>query len=154
MIRLSKILSPDLTLCKLGMVQNKKQALEEISRLVYEVDHAIKYQETLEVLQQRERLGSTALGHGIAVPHGRIPHLDNPICVLMTLEKAIEFDASNNESVDIIFGLLVPEKANDTHLEILSALVSKLKTATYRDKLRLATTNEALYQAALENSEA
>ena len=149
MINLSKILSPELTVCNSADITSKKQALETISKMVYDIDHAIKYHETLGILQQRERLGSTAIGHGIAIPHGRIPNLEHPVCILISLEKAIEFDPSNTVAVDLIFGLLVPKKSTEEHLQILAAITQKLQSKTYREALRTAKTNDALYQAAI-----
>lgn len=146
---LSKILSPELTACSVTGLTNKKQVLEKISQMIYEIDHAVKYQETLEILQQRERLGSTAIGHGVAIPHGRIPHLEYPLCVLISLNKAIEFDSSDAIAVDLIFALLVPTESDEEHLQILAALTNKLKSKNYREKLRAAKTNEALYNAAI-----
>ena len=153
MINLSKILSPELTVCNSADTTNKKQVLEKISQMVHDIDHAIKYQEILGILQQRERLGSTAIGQGVAIPHGRIANLEHPVCVLLSLEKAIEFDPSNTVAVDLIFGLLVPKKSKEEHLQILSALSEKLQSKTYRETLRAAKTNEALYQAAIAENE-
>lgn len=149
MPNLSKILSPDLTLCFASNLTSKKQVLEKISSMVHDIDHAIKYQEVLGILQQRERLGSTAIGHGVAIPHGRVPNLDHPMCVLITLEKAVEFDPAETVAVDLIFGLLVPQESTEEHLQILATLSEKLQSKDYREKLRNATTNDDLYHAAI-----
>lgn len=149
MINLSKILSLELTVCGSTESRTKKQILEQISRMVHETDHAIKYQEVLGTLQKRERIGTTTIGHGVAIPHGRIPNLEYPVCVLISLEKAIEFDTSDAVAVDLFFGLLVPQKTDDEHLKILATLATKLKSKDYREKLRAATTNKELYHAAI-----
>ena len=80
----------------------------------------------LDALIGRERLGSTALGQGIAVPHGHVTELETPIAALLTLDKGIEFDAPDDAAVDIIFALLVPEGSTDDHLAILSQVAERL----------------------------
>lgn len=149
MIKLSKILSPELTVCHFG-ASNKKQVLEKISHLAYDFEHVIKYEEILETFQRRERLGSTAIGHGVAIPHGRIKNLNYPLCILISLTQAIEFDRSNiTVIIDLVFGLLVPLEATEEHLNILISLTEKLQIRSYREKLRAAQTNETLYNAAI-----
>ena len=148
MVNLNTILAPELTICNYSGAINKKQILEKISDLVHETHHAIKYQEVLEKLQLRERLGSTVIGHGIAIPHGRVSKLEQPVCILMTLEKAIEYNVEDAVAVDLIFGLLVPEDAEKEHLEVLSTLSKKLQSKNFREQLRQAKTNPDLYKAA------
>ena len=91
----------------------------------------------LDALISRERLGSTALGQGIAVPHGRIADLERPVAAMITLTSGIECDAPDEEPVDIIFALLVPEDSTDEHLKILSIMAEKFSndsiTRTLRD---------------------
>lgn len=149
MIELNTILSPELTICNYSESANKKQIIEKISNLVHETHHAIKYQEILESLQQRERLGSTAVGHGVAIPHGRVNNIEHPICVLITLEKAIEYSTEDTVAVDLFFGLLVPKEADKEHLDVLAALSTRLQDKSFREKLRQAETNIDLYQAAI-----
>lgn len=144
-----EILSLEQTVCNSATCTNRKLALEQISRIAHDIDHAVKYQEVLSRLQQRERIGSTAIGHGVAIPHGRIPNLSRPICILISLKKAIEYDDKDKVAVDLIFGLLVPENATDEHLQILASLSNQLKLKEYREKLRAAETDEELYTAAI-----
>lgn len=153
MWNISKILSPELTVCHLSGDINKKQLLEKISVIVHEVDHSIRYQDVLSTLQQRERLGSTAIGHGVAIPHGRVATLEHPMCVLITLDQQIEFDTSETTPVDIVFALLVPEEADEEHLQILATLAEQLKSESYRQHLRAAKTNDELYHAAVTGNE-
>ncbi len=79
----------------------------------------------LDALIGRERLGSTALGQGIAVPHGHVTELEKPIAALLTLDEGIEFDAPDEAAVDIIFALLVPKDSTDDHLAILSQVAER-----------------------------
>ncbi len=147
---LRDIILPELTICNV-ILTNKKQALEKIARLLNDADHRIKYQDILKVLQQRERLGSTAIGHGVAIPHSRAANLKKAVCVVMSLNNAINFEAEDTVAVDLIFGLLVPEKADEEHLKILSTLAYKLRNKAFRTKLREARTDEALFRAMVED---
>jgi len=149
MTNLNTILSPELTICNYSEAANKKQIIEKISHLVHQAHHAIKYKEILKTLQQRERLGSTAVGHGVAIPHGRVTNLEHPVCVLVTLEKAIEYGSEDAIAVDLVFGLLVPNEGEVEHLEVLAAISKKLQNKDFREKLRQAKTNSDLYQAAI-----
>ena len=148
-MNLDNIITPKLTICKSEHDSSKKQVLEHISQLVSEMDHAVKYSEILEALQARERLGSTGIAHGIAIPHARIQNLQQITCVVISLGNKIHFDSYVTDKVDLIFGLLVPKKEDQNHLEALAAITNKLKDKQYRKKLRDAKTNEELYQVAV-----
>jgi PTS system nitrogen regulatory IIA component len=93
----------------------------------------------VEFLNAREDLGSTALGAGVAIPHGRVKGLKQPAAALMRLKDPIEFTAPDNEPVSILIFLLVPEKATQQHLEILSSIAQLLSDSGARDKLTSAT---------------
>jgi PTS system nitrogen regulatory IIA component len=93
----------------------------------------------VEFLNAREDLGSTALGAGVAIPHGRVKGLKQPAAALMRLKDPIEFTAPDNEPVSILIFLLVPEKATQQHLEILSSIAQLLSDSGARDKLASAT---------------
>jgi len=99
-------------------------------------DEILGEMDILDALIGRERLGSTALGQGVAVPHGRIADLEKPIAALVTLAEGIEFDAPDDGEVDILFALLVPESSNDEHLEILSQVAEKFSQKELTDQLR------------------
>lgn len=128
---------------------SKKRILETLSVLAAKVTSDIDSEEALNSLICRERMGSTGIGHGIALPHGRIAGLNKPVAVAITCKPAIEFDAIDNQPVDIFFALLVPENENRTHLQVLSSVASKLNDRDIVRKLRKAETDEALYEALL-----
>jgi PTS system nitrogen regulatory IIA component len=129
---------------------SKKRALEQIanliSREVPELDEQIVY----EALIAREKLGSTGFGNGIAIPHCRLRGCESPVSALLHMEKPIDFDAIDGAPVDLLFVLLVPEAATDAHLELLRQIASMLDRKDVRDKLRSASSNEALYQVVLD----
>ena len=148
---LETVLTPALTRAHLPNITSKKQALEAISTLISKTDVQIKFSDIIEALQKRERLGSTAIGYGVAIPHARIKNLRHAICVLITLDRPVNFDSAeetHNQPVDLIFSLLVPEEASQEHLDLLSEIAIKLKEKSYRDDLRKAITDQALFDVA------
>jgi PTS system nitrogen regulatory IIA component len=96
-------------------------------------------------LFSRERLGSTGLGHGVAIPHGRIKGLKAPLAAVFQLAQPIGFDAPDDQSVNLLIFLLVPEAATQKHLEILSEIAELLSDAALRDQLTLCTDSLALH---------
>ncbi len=90
----------------------------------------------LDAFISRERLGSTCLDHGFALPHSRIGLIDKPIAALITLEEGIDFGANDKQAVDLVVGLLVPEECNDGHLQILAMLAKRFSEPGFREKLR------------------
>ncbi len=123
---------------------NKKQAIQEISaraaELTGESEHGI-----LEILLQREKLGSTAVGNGVAIPHGKLPKLGRLFGLFARLEKPIDFEALDGQPVDLIFLLLAPENAGADHLKALARVARLLRDADIARKLRESRDAEALY---------
>lgn len=104
----------------------------------------------LQSLLARERLGSTGLGNGIAIPHCRLKNIDTVMGALITLAEPVEFDAVDGKPVDIIFILLAPERALQEHLKALAALADLFNRAEFRQSIRAATTAQQLYHAAVD----
>ena len=124
--------------------KTKKQALQELSELGAIVTGRPS-RDILEGLLQRERLGSTGLGGGIAIPHAKFRELDRIHCLFARLDEPVEFEALDNEPVDLIFVLLAPEHASGDHLKALARISRFLKRADVRDKLRAARGGDELY---------
>ena len=101
---------------------SKKKALEEIARLLAVPGKPPGADQIYEKILERERLGSTGLGRGFALPHARIRGLRNPRGALLRLAEAVDFAARDDEPVDLVFGLLVPEQAEQVHLDLLARL--------------------------------
>ena len=99
----------------------------------------------LDAFISRERLGSTCLDHGFALPHSRISHIDRPVAALITLEQTIDYNAADKPPVDLVLGLLVPEECNDEHLKILATLARRFSDATFREKIRSFSQAAELY---------
>ena len=119
-------------------VTSKKRAFEEAG-LLFESLHGLSRALVTDSLFSRERLGSTGLGHGVAIPHGRIKGLKAPMAAAFQLLKPIGFDAPDDKAVSLLIFLLVPEAATQKHLEILSEIAELLSDADMRQRLTSTT---------------
>lgn len=133
MNRLSSILPVQQVLVEVD-ASSKKRAFEEAG-LLFESLHGLSRALVTDSLFSRERLGSTGLGHGVAIPHGRIKGLKTPMAAVFRLTKPIIFDAPDAKPVELMIFLLVPEAATQKHLEILSEIAEFLSDGGFRDKL-------------------
>ena len=114
---------------------SKKRVFEQAG-LLFENNHSISRAAVTDNLFARERLGSTGLGHGVAIPHGRIKGLKNPLAAVLRVQQPIPFDAPDDESVSLLIFLLVPEAATQRHLEILSEIAEMLSDRELRERLK------------------
>lgn len=114
---------------------SKKRAFEQAG-LLFENQHAIARATVTDNLFARERLGSTGLGHGVAIPHGRIKGLKNPLAAVLRLSQPIAFESPDDEPVTLLIFLLVPEAATQRHLEILSEIAELLSDRELRERLK------------------
>ena len=101
---------------------SKKRILEDLAALLCGNPSQTTKNDIFDALVNREKLGSTGLGKGVAIPHGRMASLAAPICAFIKLEKPVEFDATDGQPVDLIFALLVPEDSTEEHLQVLSTI--------------------------------
>jgi PTS system nitrogen regulatory IIA component len=143
MNRLAAILPLERVLTATG-IASKKRAFEEVGFL-FESQHGLSRALVTDSLFSRERLGSTGLGNGVAVPHGRIKGLKLPLAAVLLLEQAIGFDAPDNLPVDLLVFLLVPEAATQKHLELLSEIAALLSDDARREAMRRSGTADALH---------
>jgi PTS system nitrogen regulatory IIA component len=115
-------------------VSSKKRLFEQIG-LLFENSRQIPRARVFDSLFDREKLGSTGLGYGVAVPHGRIKGLKEPVCAFVRTAAAVPFEAPDGQPVRLVFAMLVPEHATEAHLEILSELAQMFSDAGLRDAL-------------------
>src|SRR5437868_13782033 len=134
MNRLASILPPAQVLVSVDAT-SKKRAFEEAG-LLFENLHGLGRALITDSLFARERLGSTGLGHGVAIPHGRVKGLKNPLAAVLRLQQPIAFDAPDDEPVGLLIFLLVPEAATQRHLEILSEIAEMLSDRELREQLK------------------
>ena len=123
--------------------RNKKQVLQELAARAAE-DCGRSEREIFETLLQRERLGSTGIGRGVAIPHGKLAKLDRLVGLFARLERPIEFEALDGEPVDLIFLLLAPEGAGADHLKALARIARLLRDENIAEQLRAARDESAL----------
>jgi PTS system nitrogen regulatory IIA component len=123
--------------------KNKKQALQELAARAAPVSGRTE-REIFDTLLQRERLGSTAIGRGVAIPHGKLAKLDHLVGIFARLDKPIDFEALDGEPVDLIFLLLAPEGAGADHLKALARVARVLRDEKVAEKLRAARDENAL----------
>lgn len=123
---------------------SKKRVFERAGQL-FEASHGVASAQVFDSLFAREKLGSTALGYGIAIPHGRIKGLKDTACAFIRLAKPIDFDAPDNLPVDLLFILLAPAAATDLHLQILGELAQMFSEKAMRDRLRQAPDDQTLH---------
>jgi len=118
-------------------VSSKKRALEAVSNLLAEATEVgLSEIDIFDGLIARERLGSTGLGHGVAIPHGRFKGINQAIAAFIKFEQGIDFDAIDGEPVDLVFALMVPEESTEEHLQLLASLAEMFSDASFREHLR------------------
>lgn len=144
-ITINSILVPGLTR-KSFPGTSKKKVLEHIAEAIALAFPSMSENRLFDNLINRERLGSTGIGQGIAIPHSRMEECENVIGALFVLDEKISFDAIDNQPVDLLFVLIVPKEATSEHLELLSQIAEKFNDQALCEKLRNADDNEALYE--------
>ena len=141
----SELLVPGRARCQAD-ITSKKRALELLSELIAAGQEEITPRDVLNCLVSREKLGSTGLGQGVAIPHGRLPQIKSALGAALTLEKGVDFDAPDGEPVDLVVGLIVPEESTDEHLHILANLAQAFSDPESVRAIREAATPEELSQ--------
>ncbi|MGF1609839.1 MAG: PTS IIA-like nitrogen regulatory protein PtsN [Kiloniellales bacterium] len=132
-------------------VTSKKQALQELAKRAAEITGQSE-RAIFEVLIERERLGTTGVGNGIAIPHGKLPDLDRLYGLFARLDTPIEFDAIDEQPVDLICLLLAPETAGADHLKALARISRLLRDPTMCEKLRGSDSADAIYALLTESA--
>ena len=140
------IVSLDRTECAV-QCNSKKRILEIISDIAAQDNTSIDQVTVLNSLLSRERMGSTGIGNGIALPHGRLAGLEHVMAIIVTCIPAINFDALDEKPVDIFFALLVPEEQTEGHLQTLATVAGKLSDKDTVKAIRRAKTNEDIFSA-------
>lgn len=144
MNRISKLLSArDIVL---DIPATSKKRLLEHAALLFENEHRLERTKVFDSLFARERLGSTGLGKGVAIPHGRIKGLKSPLIAVLRAQTPVPFDSPDSQPVRLLVVLLVPEHATEEHLEILSELAEILSDAQLRESLLSATDPASVFR--------
>ncbi|MEO0619635.1 MAG: PTS IIA-like nitrogen regulatory protein PtsN [Pseudomonadota bacterium] len=131
---------------------SKKQVLQELALHAAQATQSDQRQ-IFDTLLQRERLGSTGVGRGVAIPHGKLAALDKIFCMFARLDQPIDFDTVDEEPVDLLFVLLAPEGAGADHLKALARISRLLREPGAVDKLRRTSDKQAIYSVLTEPME-
>jgi nitrogen PTS system EIIA component len=149
-MEISDLLRPEGVIANLRAT-SKKQALQELARKAAELTHEHE-RAIFDVLLERERLGTTGVGAGIAIPHGKLPGLKRLFGVFARLEKPINFESIDDQPVDLIFLLLAPGTAGADHLKALARVSRLLRDRSVCEKLRGSDNSDALYALLTESA--
>lgn len=145
MIPLNQVLSVERTFIE-DLGASKKKVLQTLAERLAESLAGATDVELFDQLIARERLGSTGIGSGVAVPHCRLSGVEQPIAALLKLPTAIDFEAIDKQPVDLIFALIVPIEATDEHLQLLASVVERVNNPDNLRKLKRSKTATALYE--------
>ncbi len=126
-------------------VTSKKRALEEIARLLAQGAPSVSHVDILNSLANREKLGSTGLGHGVAIPHGRMGGISGSVGAFVRLKHPVDYETHDGQPVDLVFGLLVPQNATGEHLQHLAAIAEKFSDDAFCGQVRGAADEAALH---------
>lgn len=144
-MNITSLLSPDRVVC-CDDIGSKKRLLEHLAELLCSSDQTLSQQEVFDSLLSREKLGSTGLGKGVGLPHGRLANLQEPLCAFIKIDEPIDFDASDNQPVDLVFSLLVPEESTEEHLQVLSTIAEIFSNSAICAALRDCSDNRCLME--------
>jgi nitrogen PTS system EIIA component len=144
---LVQLLTPGRTVCRVSGL-SKKRLFEKIAKVISEDQVSLPYSLVLSSLIAREKLGSTGLGAGIAIPHCRIENCTHALGTLVTLDQPTEFDAPDGKPVDILFILLVPDEAQQQHLDILASVAELFSQQAFCEAIRGAESSSTLFETA------
>ena len=149
---IEEIIKPDSVLCN-AHARSKKHCLQILSELLVRSIPNVAAEDTFESLIERERLGCTSLKKGVAFPHCRVDGLEQSCAAMIKLSEAVDFDSADGEPVDIIFGLLVPKKLDETHYADINMITRALGDDGLRERLRESSSSNDLYDALISSCE-
>ncbi|NOR39829.1 MAG: PTS IIA-like nitrogen regulatory protein PtsN [Gammaproteobacteria bacterium] len=144
-MNITDLLDPDRIVC-CANAGSKKRILEQLAALLAENAPQTPKNDIFDALINREKLGSTGLGRGVAIPHGRMPSLKEPLCAFIKIDEPLEFDASDGQAVDLVFALLVPEDSTEEHLQVLSTIAEIFSNTVICTALRNCETGQCILE--------
>jgi len=152
-MRLDQIFKMELINADLSS-KTKTEALTELVNTINRSGFKLNSTSVIEILQQRENLGSTGIGDGVAIPHGKIPELDDLIVAFGRSTEGIDYDALDGKPVHLFFLLLAPENSTGQHLKVLARISKMLKIANFRKMLLIAKSQSDLYKIIIDQENA
>ena len=151
-MKLSEILNPDNIIPDLR-AKDKKGVLEELVDVIVSHDPSLDKGSLVKVLLERERLGSTGIGDGIAIPHGKFRGLKHPVISFGRSLEGLDFDSMDGQPAFLFFLLVAPENSASIHLKALAKISKILKNSSFRNVLMQASSSKELYQTIIQNDE-
>lgn len=133
--------------------QNKITVIEELAGAIMESYPSLKEDELIKILLERERLGSTGIGDGVAIPHGKVPGINDPVISFGRSEGGLDFESMDGEPVYLFFLLVAPEDSANIHLKVLAKIAKILKNNSFRKQLFEAKTREEIYKIIINDDE-
>jgi nitrogen PTS system EIIA component len=152
MVDIADIIAPDGIILDLRSCHSKRQVLKELSQQAA-TTLGLDPQQLLDALMERERLGTTGIGHGIAIPHARLPELDRLVGLFARLEEPVDFESLDDQPSDLIFLLLAPDSADADSLKALARISRVLRDPALRQRLRQERDREAVYRMLTQKPE-
>lgn len=149
-MNLSKILKPE-AVKVVSSASSKKRLLQDLGDIAFSA-YGLSAPDSVEALMERESLGPTGVGHGVALPHARMPGLESVVGAFLLLEKPVDFDSVDRQPVDIVFALFAPEEAGVEHLKALALVSRTLREPALCAKLRANSDPATLYAILTEDS--
>lgn len=143
-MQLDKLLSTERIRCQ-EAVASKKRALEMMCGLLASGQADLDQSQIFSCMLERERLGSTGIGYGVAIPHSRMEGVEQALVAVAVLDSSIDYDAVDDEAVDILLALLVPQECTEEHLQILASAAEMFNEPQIRQQLRQAKDEQAIY---------
>ena len=152
MMKLSEIIKKDHVIGELR-AKDKESVLDELAEAISQNDPYIDKNLLVKVLLEREQLGSTGIGDGVAIPHGKLPGVKKPIVSFGRSAKGLNFDSMDGQPAYLFFLLLAPENSSSIHLQVLTRIARILKSNAFRKELLKAGTEEDLYRIIIQSDE-
>lgn len=133
--------------------KDKNGVLEELAEVISNREPSVNKRDLVRVLVERERLGSTGIGDGVAIPHGKLNGIKHPLISFGRSNKGLDFDSMDGQTAYLFFLLVAPENSSSVHLQVLARIAKILKNGTFRKKLMEARTRGEIYQTIIQTDE-
>ncbi len=144
-MKMNDILKPEAVIFELK-AQDKISVIQELSEALHKINHQVRKEDISETLNKREELGSTGIGSGVAIPHGKLNKIETITAAFGRSSEGIDFDAQDGELSHLFFALIAPENSAGQHLKALAKLSRLLKSLAFREALLNAKSEEQLYE--------
>ncbi len=133
--------------------KDKKGVLEELAGVIARQEPSVDKEALVRVLLEREQLGTTGIGDGVAIPHGKLNGIEHPVISFGRSRKGLDFESMDGQPTFIFFLLVAPDNSSGVHLQVLAKIAKMLKSRPFRDKLMEADSTEAIYQTIVHANE-